>query len=453
MPMLLMALFVIATVGSFNAASFEVRAALLQRDWQAAQAAGVPAAGLSEARQELDAMRVQRAGPVPYSVLSGAAVSDPFQRPEASASAAYRVAMQAARGRAESALTQLRAASGPNDDLAYFDRLLQLYGARRPSDVDAMAARWTRQAGAMAALRDRLAGDSGGLASGLPADIVAAVTHLTDLEARAADAGIPVTATGAAIAGAQRYLALPYPKLMAGHTAALADLRAATDALQRRLDLRTKADELLAGLPDLIGTASQYGAGDDFASRADSVRASIKAARAAGDEAALEAALLDLQKLSDDLKAAAGGHLPLAGLPCRTDAPAQLIVIHLATQQLVAYKDGCPFLRTPVTSGRTALPTVRGTFHIYYKAPVYHMISPWPLGSPFYYPPTWVYNAMEFITNGTFIHSADWQPDATYGPGSQYGPFASHGCIHVIKGPLQELYDWAPIGTTVVVGD
>jgi hypothetical protein len=440
-------------VGSFNVAAFEVRAALLQRDWQAAQAAGVPAAGLTEARQELDAMRFQRAGPVPYSVLSGAAVADPFQRPEASASAAYVVAMQASRLRAEAALTQLRTASGPNDDPVYYDRLLQLYGARRPADVDAMAARWSRQAGAMAALRDRLAGDSGGLAGGLPADIVVGVTHLADLEGRAGDAGIPAAATGAAIAGAQRYLALPYPKLMAGHTAALADLRAATDALRRRLDLRAKADELLGGLTDLLGTASQYGAGDELTSRAGSVRAGIQTARANGDEAALEAALLDLQKLSDDLKAAAGGHLPLAGVPCQPDSPAQLIVIHLATQQLVAYKDGCPFLRTPVTTGRTALPTFRGTFHIYYKAPIYHMISPWPLGSPFYYPPTWVSNAMEFITNGTFIHSADWQPDSTYGPGSQYGPFASHGCVHLIKGPLQELYDWAPIGTTVVVGD
>ena len=120
----------------------------------------------------------------------------------------------------------------------------------------------------------------------------------------------------------------------------------------------------------------------------------------------------------------------------------------------VAIKEnGCPVLRTPVTTGRAALPTGRGTFHIYYKAARYHMISPWPLGNPVYYPPTGVSDAMEFIGNGTFIHSADWQPDDTYGPGSQYGPFASHGCVHVMDGPLQQLYDWAAIGATVVVED
>jgi len=81
------------------------------------------------------------------------------------------------------------------------------------------------------------------------------------------------------------------------------------------------------------------------------------------------------------------------------------------------------------------------------------MISPWPMGSPFYYPPTWVSNAMEFIGNGTFIHSADWQPADSYGPGSEYGPYASHGCVHVLDEPLRQLYDWAAIGATVVVED
>ena len=83
----------------------------------------------------------------------------------------------------------------------------------------------------------------------------------------------------------------------------------------------------------------------------------------------------------------------------------------------------------------------------------YHMVSPWPKSSPFYYPPTWVSDAMEFVHDGTFIHGASWQPNGTYGPGSENGPYASHGCVHVMPGPLQQLYDWAPIGTTVQVTD
>src|SRR5262249_30949534 len=115
--------------------------------------------------------------------------------------------------------------------------------------------------------------------------------------------------------------------------------------------------------------------------------------------------------------------------------------------------NGCPFLTTPVTTGRPALPTDRGTFHIFAKYPSYHMISPWPPGSPFWYHDAWVYNAMEFVSDGTFIHNAGWQPADTYGPGSQYGPYASHGCVHVPDGPLARLYAWAAIGTTVTVID
>ena len=61
--------------------------------------------------------------------------------------------------------------------------------------------------------------------------------------------------------------------------------------------------------------------------------------------------------------------------------------------------------------------------------------------------------AAVFVGDGTFIHSAEWQPASSYGAGSQNGPFASHGCVHVPSGTLQRLYNWAAIGTTVVVGD
>jgi lipoprotein-anchoring transpeptidase ErfK/SrfK len=137
--------------------------------------------------------------------------------------------------------------------------------------------------------------------------------------------------------------------------------------------------------------------------------------------------------------------------PCASGFPARLIVIHLATQQLDAFTGGCQWLQTPVTTGRPALPTGRGTFQIFYKAVRYTMVSPWPPGSPFWYPTTTVGWAMEFIRNGTFIHSAGWQPAGTYGAGSEYGPYASHGCVHVLPGPLSQLYAWAPIGTTVTV--
>ncbi|HKA48714.1 MAG TPA: L,D-transpeptidase [Candidatus Dormibacteraeota bacterium] len=453
MPLLLTALLVAATMATANTVGFEIRAHNLDQSWQTAQAAGVPAADLATARSQVSAERIRRVGLLPYPAVSGAAVSDPFRQPEAAADAAYRAAFDSARHRAQAALVALRDADGPTGSAAYHDRLRLLAGARRPIDLDTLARTWSREAAVQLSARQGLATLSGGLTDGLPTDVVRAVADLSTLAGRAGQAGISTQGAGEALAMTQLYLMDGYPALLAGHEAVMTDLQAAAGDLQHKLDLRSRAAELMAKLPGLLEQAEQYGAGDDFKGRADQVKADVAGARATGDDGRLTLALANLEKLTDDLQAADAGRLPAGQLSCLPGSPDQLIVIHLATQQLVAYDKGCPILRTPITTGRPALPTARGTFRIFYKAPVYHMVSPWPQGNPFYYPPTWVNDAMEFIADGTFMHSASWQPDSTYGPGSQYGPYASHGCIHVLDEPLQQLYDWANIGATVVVQD
>jgi hypothetical protein len=451
MPALIAALLLAVTVATANTAAFEMRAMSLRQQWAADQAAGVPGASLDPARRDLAADQARRAGLVPYAAVSGAAFADPFEAQEASAGAASRSATAAARRRAAAALDRLRAAAGPNDRGAA--RAVQLASAASPVAADALARRWDAQAGALEAVRRQLGIESGGLTGGLPADVVEANGALSDMAARADGSGMGAGRAGDAIADADLYLARPYPALLAGHRAIVDELRSASAWLQGRLDLGARADAMVARDAGMLQSVTGFGAGPDFASRFDAARSSLAAARAARDDAALDAAVAGLARLDGELAAATGGRLPTGGIPCQPGAPAQLIVIHLATQQLVAYQDGCPILRTPVTTGRSALPTGRGTFHIYYKAARYHMISPWPMGNAFYYPPTWVSNAMEFIGNGTFIHSADWQPADTYGPDSEYGPYGSHGCVHVLDDPLQQLYDWAAIGATVVVED
>ncbi len=450
---LLVPLIAAATMVTANATSFEIRAHRIDQRLDAEQAAGVPGADLKSIRAKISSDRASRVGPVPYPLVSGAAVSDPFKSTEATSERVYRAALGASRSRAEAALAALREASGPNAGADIANRAAQLHRGRRPIDFEILARRWASETAAQNLARDQLAEAAGGLRSGLPADVVEASSNLTAVADRAAKAGIVTQDATDVLAASRVYLTEGYPALLVGHASISNALRSAAETLQDRLDLRAKADGLLQRLPDLFDQADRYGAGADFKGRIDQVRAGIEAARASKDETRLDAAMTDLQRLVDDLEAANNGRLPMADIPCRTDAPSQLIVIHLATQQLVAYDNGCPFLRTPVTTGRPALPTGRGTFHIFYKAPAYHMISPWPPGNPFHYEPAWVSNAMEFIGDGTFFHSASWQPDSTYGPGSQYGPYASHGCIHVLDSPLQQLYDWAKFGTTVVVGD
>ena len=448
MPTLLLAFLLAVTAATANATGFALRARDLDQRWQAAEAAGVPAASMAEARRELAAEEARRAGVVPYAVVSGAAVADPFAVPEASADAAYREALGGARQRAAAALARRDDAGGPND-AGRADRVVALARAARPTDADALARRWNAEAAVLEAAREQLSAQAGGLTNGLPADVVAGTAGLSDAISRAEQAGMGTASADAALVRADVYLARPYPAQLAGHEQVAALLRAEADRLAGRIG----AADLLTRDADLLPLVTQFGAGDEFNGRLGQTRAGLAAAEAAQDQSGIDAAVTAIQQLDADLHAAAGGRLPTAGIACENGAPAQLIVIHLATQQLVAYQNGCPMLRTPITTGRAALPTFRGTFHIYYKAAQYHMISPWPLGSPFYYPPTWVADAMEFIGNGTFIHSADWEPADAYGPGSENGPFASHGCVHVMDGPLQQLYDWAAIGATVVVED
>ena len=126
------------------------------------------------------------------------------------------------------------------------------------------------------------------------------------------------------------------------------------------------------------------------------------------------------------------------------------VVIRLGAQTLTAYLNGKPVLETPVTTGRPALPTPIGSYTIHFRASPYTFVSPWPPGSPYWYPPTPVTWAMYFFDND-FLHDDPGEPANAYGPGSEYGPYASHGCVHVPHSAMAFLYNWLPIRATVIV--
>jgi lipoprotein-anchoring transpeptidase ErfK/SrfK len=142
-------------------------------------------------------------------------------------------------------------------------------------------------------------------------------------------------------------------------------------------------------------------------------------------------------------------HLPTRVAPApRTGEKA--VVIRLESQSLSAYQNGKLVLRTPVTTGRLALPTPVGSYSVQSRYSPYTFISPWPEGSPYYYPPTPVTWAMYFYDND-FLHDDPAEPTSAYGPGSQNGPYASHGCVHVPHDAMAFLYRWLPIGAKVIV--
>jgi lipoprotein-anchoring transpeptidase ErfK/SrfK len=139
--------------------------------------------------------------------------------------------------------------------------------------------------------------------------------------------------------------------------------------------------------------------------------------------------------------------LPTSKTPSSTD---KAVVVRLEAQTLTAYLNGKPVLNTPVTTGRPALPTPVGSYHIEAAYSPFTFRSPWPAGSPFWYPPTPVTWAMPFF-DGDFLHDDPGEPAGAYGKGSEDGPYASHGCVHVPHAAMAFLFHWLPIGAKVIV--
>src|SRR2546429_2924821 len=142
---------------------------------------------------------------------------------------------------------------------------------------------------------------------------------------------------------------------------------------------------------------------------------------------------------------------PVVATPTPAPTPAaqgKLIVVTLATQSLTAYENGKVVATTVVATGRPALPTLTGTFHIKAKYTPYQFISPWPKSSPYWYASAWVKYAMLYQDGGYFIHDAPWR--TVYGPGANLMN-GTHGCVNVPLNTMTFLYKWASVGTTVVV--
>lgn len=137
--------------------------------------------------------------------------------------------------------------------------------------------------------------------------------------------------------------------------------------------------------------------------------------------------------------------------------PAKMIVVSTETQTARVYQDGQVVLTTPVTTGGPELPTDHGVFHIYFKTSPFVFHSPFPVGSPYYYLPSPVQYWMPF-DGQEGLHDASWR--SNFGPGSNYQPtdlgtghyiLGTHGCVNLPLAAAAFIWNFAPVGTTVVV--
>ena len=176
---------------------------------------------------------------------------------------------------------------------------------------------------------------------------------------------------------------------------------------------------------------------------------------------------LNVQKLAVRLNTsttAAGLEQVAGGLMVQekvlTDAMAQTLpdkalTISLNDQVIRAYDHGQQVFWSYVTTGRPGLETDPGSFKVYWKVSPWTMHSPWPKGSPFWYPDSKVRFVMWF-NGGDGIHDASWR--SRYGPGTNgphYDPTGedtgTHGCVNVPYSNMVWLWNWTPTGTPVIV--
>ena len=129
----------------------------------------------------------------------------------------------------------------------------------------------------------------------------------------------------------------------------------------------------------------------------------------------------------------------------------KMVVVSLRAQRLIAYDQGRVVLSTLVTTGRPGLTTDVGRMAVLSKDSPWTMKSPWPKGSPLWYPDTPVAMVAWFSSTGEGLHDAPWEPISAFGPGSENGPYASHGCIHLPLAAETVLYNWVTVGTPVIV--
>lgn len=111
------------------------------------------------------------------------------------------------------------------------------------------------------------------------------------------------------------------------------------------------------------------------------------------------------------------------------------ILIDLSEQHLIAWEGNHPYHAVTVSTGKAATPTPTGIFTIQSKHEIARM-----QGADYDVPDvpfTMYYNG------GYGIHGAYWH--------NNFGTPVSHGCTNVAVDHAEVLFDWASVGTPVIV--
>ena len=137
----------------------------------------------------------------------------------------------------------------------------------------------------------------------------------------------------------------------------------------------------------------------------------------------------------------------------------KVIVVSLEEQAMRVYQNGKLVNAFLVTTGRPDKPSLPGTWWVEGKQSPTVFKANVPQSSPYWYPDTPINYAVQYHSNGYFIHDSWWRAD--YGPGTQfphqdasgdiYSAQGSHGCINMAKDDAAWVYGFVELYTHIVV--
>ncbi len=118
----------------------------------------------------------------------------------------------------------------------------------------------------------------------------------------------------------------------------------------------------------------------------------------------------------------------------------KLITVDISKQKLYAWEGGRMVYETTVSTGVSKAPTVKGKFKIYWKLPRQDMRGINPVYGKYFHKD--VPNVMYFY-KAYAIHGAYWH--------TAFGRRVSNGCVNLPVEASQWIYDFAPVGTQVII--
>lgn len=111
------------------------------------------------------------------------------------------------------------------------------------------------------------------------------------------------------------------------------------------------------------------------------------------------------------------------------------IQIDLSEQNLIAWEGNKPVYAVTISSGKSSTPTLVGTFKVQIK------LRKTRMRGPGYDVPNVPYTM--YYYRGYAIHGAYWH--------KKFGTPVSHGCVNVAPNHAKWLFEWADVGTPVIV--